>query len=281
MSAILNGQRIKALVDTGAAMSVIEEHFLKEIYWGNLPPLHKHSSGDVKTVSGTPLPVSGRFTTTLEIANGVYSCIFLVVRDLTYDALVGRDFLRANGAVINLKDSTLQLEESIARPHSEEACPVRVLYNCVIPASSEAVIPGYLDQTYTTGDVGFIEASPCLIERYQLQGAASLVTLSADHTVPFRLINPTRHPVALYRGATLGTFSQTDESLQVFSLSTKSAPTKEPQPEVPDVPVDLADADLTDSPKTELQSLIFFFFFFFLFFLNDSPPSILKILVSV
>ena len=256
VSAILNRQRIKALVDTGAAVSVIDENFLKEIYQGHLPPLQKHSSGDVKTVSGAPLPVSGRFTTTLEIANGLYSSTFLVVRDLTYDALLGRDFLRANGAVINLKDSTLQLEESIARPHSEGACPVRVLYNCVIPASSEAVIPAYLDQTYTPRDVGFVEASPRLIERYQLQGAASLVTVSADHTVPFRLINPTRKPVTLYRGATLETFSQTDESLQVFSLSTKTEPTKEPQAEVPDVPVDLANADLTDSQKTELQRLI-------------------------
>lgn len=220
VSAMLKGQHIKALVDTGAAVSVIDENFLKEFYQGHFSPLQKHSSGDVKTVSGAPLPVSGRFTTTLEIANGLYSCPFLVVRDLTYDALLGRDFRRANGAVINLKDSTLQLEESIARPHSEGACPVRVLYNCVIPASSEAVIPAYLDQTYTPGDVGFVEASPHLIERYQLQGAASLVTVSADHTVPFRFINPTRKPVTLYRGATLGTFSQTDESLQVFSLST-------------------------------------------------------------
>ena len=141
VSAILNGQRIKALVDTGAAVSVIDENFLREIYQGHLPPLQKHNSGDVKTVSGASLPVSGRFTTTLEIANGQYSCTFLVVRDLTYDALLGRDFLRANGAVINLKHSTLQLEESIARPHSEGACPDRLLYDCVIPASSEAVIP--------------------------------------------------------------------------------------------------------------------------------------------
>ena len=68
VSAILNGQRIKALVDTEAAVSVIDENILKEIYQGHLPPLQKHSSGDVKTVSGAPLPVSGRFTTTLEIA---------------------------------------------------------------------------------------------------------------------------------------------------------------------------------------------------------------------
>ena len=144
VSAIINVQSIKALVDTGAVVSVIDEHFLKDIYQGHLPPLQKHSSGDVKTVSGEPLPVSERFTTTIEIANGLYSCTFLVVRNLTYNALMGRDFLQANGSVINLKDSTLKLEESTARTHSEEACPVRVLSNCIIPASSEAIILAWL-----------------------------------------------------------------------------------------------------------------------------------------
>ena len=38
-------------------------------------------------------------------------------------------------------------------------------------------------------------------------------------------------------------------------MSTKTAPTKEPQAEVADVPVDLADADLTDSQKAKLQGL--------------------------
>ena len=45
VSAILNGQLIKALVDTGAAVSVIDEHFLKEIYHGYLPPLQKQLWG--------------------------------------------------------------------------------------------------------------------------------------------------------------------------------------------------------------------------------------------
>lgn len=271
MSAIINGQSIKALVDTGAVVSVIDEHFLKEIHQGHLPPLQKNSSGDVKTVRGEPLPVSERFTTTIEIANGLYSCTFLVVRNLTYIALMGRDFLQAKGAVINLKDSTLKLEESTARRHSEEACPVRVLSNCIHAASSEVIIPAYLDQTSAPEDVGFIEASGHLIERYQLQGVAALDIISADHIIPSMLVNPTRKIVTLYRGATLGTFSPKDEDLKVFSLSARPSTRKEPQsatnvPVEPlpmtdpqsatDVPVDLTDADLTDSQKVDLQRLI-------------------------
>ena len=70
-------------------------------------------------MSGEALPVLGMFTTPLGIANGSYSCTFLVVQDLPYDALLGRDFLRENGAIINLKESTLQLDGKRDEPYPE------------------------------------------------------------------------------------------------------------------------------------------------------------------
>ena len=119
VSAQLNGQSIKALVDTGAAISVIDKEVLKDVYKDQLPQLQIDNLGDVKTVSGEALPVLGMFTTPLDIANGSYSCTFLVVQDLPYDALLGRDFLRENGAIINLKESTLQLDGKRDEPHPE------------------------------------------------------------------------------------------------------------------------------------------------------------------
>ena len=70
-------------------------------------------------MSGEALPVLGMFTTALDIANESYSCTFLVVQDLPYDALLGRDFLRENGAIINLKESTLQLDGKKDEPYPE------------------------------------------------------------------------------------------------------------------------------------------------------------------
>lgn len=51
MTARLNGQEVRLLVDTGAGISVIDEHFLTELYGGILPALHTSSSSQVKTVS--------------------------------------------------------------------------------------------------------------------------------------------------------------------------------------------------------------------------------------
>ena len=63
VSAQLNGQSIKALVDTGAAISVIGKEVLQEFYKEQLLHLQTDNFGDVKTVSGEALPVLGMFTT--------------------------------------------------------------------------------------------------------------------------------------------------------------------------------------------------------------------------
>ena len=119
VSAQLNGQSIKALVDTGAAISVIDKEVLQEVHKEQLLQLQTDNLGDVKTVSGEALPILGMFTTALDIANGSFSCTFIVVQDLLYDALLGRDFLRENGAIINLKESILQLDGKRDEPYPE------------------------------------------------------------------------------------------------------------------------------------------------------------------
>lgn len=103
---------------------------------------------------------------------------------------------------------------------------------------------------------GLLEASPRLIERYQLQGTAALVTLSADHTVPFRLNNPTRNLVTLYRGAVIGTFTKTYDDVQLLSFDNErqDSPTRPAGTE--NVPVDLTNTDLTKEQQTVLQSLL-------------------------
>ena len=212
VSARVLDQEIKLLVDTGAGISVMDEALLRKIYADQLPALHTSSSTQVKTVSGEALPILGAVNVTLEVAGGTYPCEFHVVKNLSYEAVLGRDFLRANGAVINLGNGTLQLDDSPPDNPSEETCSARAWSTCVIPPQSESTIPAYLDAKWSPGIAGLLEASPRVVERYQLQGAAALVVLSADHTVPFRLINPTQKPVTLYRGATLGKFTKTADA---------------------------------------------------------------------
>ena len=115
VTAQLNGQDIKLLVDTGAGRSVIDEQFTRDVYKGELPKLQKSTLINVKTVSGEELPVLGKIEVILGIAGGKYPCELQVVKNLTYEAVLGRDFLRANGAVINLRQGTLHFDDSQSR----------------------------------------------------------------------------------------------------------------------------------------------------------------------
>ena len=153
---------------------------------------------------------------------------------------------------IDLKKGTLGLDDSPTDSCHEGVRPVRVKTTCVIPPSSETILPASLDADFPPGKVGFLGASPHLREPYQLQGVAALVTVTTDHTVPFRLINPTCNPDTLYRGSTLGTFTPAEEDAQVLSLDEQSCRPKPFSLHDEDVPVDLSDADLTEEQKQGL-----------------------------
>jgi len=156
--------------------------------------------------------------------------------------------LRANSAAVNLGQGTLQLDESPSdQCAADVSCPVRALSTCVIPPSSETVILVGLDAEFPAGTVGLMETSQHLMDRYQLQGAAVLATKIADHTVPFRLINPTSKPVMLYKGANLWTFTTHSSSLQVFTLDAEIAQPGEPAADISDVAADLSNSALTES----------------------------------
>ena len=238
-------------------MSVIDEQFAWEIYKGELPELQKRTLVNVKTVSGEELPVLGKIKVTLGIAGGKYRCELQVVKNLTYEAVLGQGFLRANGAVIYIRQGTLQLDDSPSDQLAADiSCPVQVLSTCVIPPSSEAVLPVSLDAEFPAGTVGFIETSRHLKDHYQLQAAEVLATTTADHKVPYMLINPTSKPVTLYEGANLGSLNGHSSNLQVFSLNARASQQETSDADIPDVQVDFSNSALTESQQKQLQQLI-------------------------
>ena len=191
VAAQLNGKDLWILVDTGASMSVIDKQFLRGLFDGKLPKLQRSELSDLTTASGETLPVLGMLKDSLHVARGIYPCELQVVKNLAYEAVMGRDFLRVNGAVINLKKGTLELDKIPEDQYiTDTFCPVRAMALAVKSPNSESVIPAKLDSEFPPGRFGIIEPSQHLMERYQLQGASALAKITARHTILFRLINP-------------------------------------------------------------------------------------------
>ena len=97
------GKPVRLMLDTGASVSAIKEEVLKEIY-GDVPFSTVQTGKDNLQLRRITLP--------LYLRESQFPCEFQVVQNLTYDAILGRDFLQVNRAMIDLDNNTLTLKES-------------------------------------------------------------------------------------------------------------------------------------------------------------------------
>ena len=73
----------------------------------------------VVNANGTPLDVEDQIKLVVSIRSFTCEHEFIVIHNLTVDCLLGADFLKKHGAVINCKSGTLLLGEHIVLIHSE------------------------------------------------------------------------------------------------------------------------------------------------------------------
>lgn len=216
----INGKPTHCLIDTGGAVSVLDTKHLELLYDRKTPPLQPSALSSIRTVSGQPVPIRRTFSAKIEIVGGKYLCFFKVIDGIEYQGVLGRDFLYPHRAEISFASLTMDLKEPPSVMFSEDLAAVIAPTTYVIPPRSEVVLPAQVTGNTFPGVISLIESVPRLVERYQLQGAAALVKIADDQTVPFRLINPTSCPVTLRKGATLGTFSEADGNPDLSPVGT-------------------------------------------------------------
>ena len=136
----LNGKTTRFLVDTGAAVSVMDAQHLQDLYNGQPPPLDRSASRALKTVSGEDLPVRWILHTTINIAGGNYPCEFKVIEGVTYRGVLGHDFLCANCADISFATNTLQLKGQSPVTVSEDLLTVVAPATYIVLPRSETII---------------------------------------------------------------------------------------------------------------------------------------------
>lgn len=98
---------VTALLDSGAAISCVAEKTFKSLGLKSekgLPYL-------LKTVSGQPLSTKGQTHIRFKIGNAHVDHTFVVIEKLTYDVILGQDFLSDNRAILDFERGELILQE--------------------------------------------------------------------------------------------------------------------------------------------------------------------------
>ena len=83
---------------------------INEAFNWKLPSVDKLETASVpaiNTVSGQRLPIIGQAIFSLDVAGKSYRIRMYVIKHLGFEAVLGRDFLAEEGAVINFRDRTV------------------------------------------------------------------------------------------------------------------------------------------------------------------------------
>ena len=152
----INGRTMRCLVDTGAAISVLDPRHLADVYDGKLPPLKPSAMDSIRTVSGQPMPIRGVLQTDIEIAGGQYPCDFKVIDELDYKGVLGRDFCYAQQAQISFETLTIVLKNPPTVLFSDALVTVVAPSTYVIPPRSGVVFSARIPEKTTHAVIGLV-----------------------------------------------------------------------------------------------------------------------------
>ena len=221
---IVEKQQFKVLVDTGAAVTVVSEKFYQEILRARYPLITEGGLDSVRTADGNTVPVRGTVTFSIIMGHNAYVCSASVVVGLSYNIVLGRDFLHDFSAIIDVRGQVVTfVGGNTVTFASENDAPivsnVKIAKTMVIDAQSESIIPATLATSLQLPVVGLIEALPKLSDRYHLHGACTLSCPCENGEVSFRLLNPSDTPVVLHKGSVIVKFEQLRSPTDIVPLT--------------------------------------------------------------
>ncbi|KAF0737753.1 hypothetical protein Ae201684_006247 [Aphanomyces euteiches] len=206
VKAYVNGTKATTLIDTGATSS-----FISATFWHHLgrPTLTRPKSNFVSADSSN-LEMLGRATFKVCIAGRTVDFPFWVMSTALTDCIVGIDLLRYLGAVINLRDNTLTLEDGdrllsldpLPESHTtQHPMGYALVATTTVPPRSVTWVPCQAGTDLPRSSTILLEPS----KKTLLHVAAALYT--TQPTIYVEVINPSESPIVLHTAAPIGTWT--------------------------------------------------------------------------
>ncbi|PAA81942.1 hypothetical protein BOX15_Mlig034239g2, partial [Macrostomum lignano] len=231
VSCQIGGQVVSACVDSGAAVTIINEALFQRVRktWTKSPPSIQPHKSTIHAANGSPINISAICQLPLVIGESELSMTALVSSSVSYELLMGADFLLKHNCRIDFQDGVLHLADASVplRFHQRPATVCRILASerIVVPPGAEKIASG---RFLMKGGRGRYTRSPGVIEESQDRKRAgsavlarSLVMPTEDARVPVRLANFSEVPVTIRKGETVAWYHPLDP-LQPIALATLS-----------------------------------------------------------
>ena len=108
ISVTIEDFKFPALIDTGAAVTAISSQVWDKYLSHKNCCLDSSSTSRVTSVRGSPLSVLGKVWLNFVIKSDVFPFEAYVIKDLTHDVVLGRDFLHKYCSIINFMQNIIE-----------------------------------------------------------------------------------------------------------------------------------------------------------------------------
>jgi hypothetical protein len=150
------------------------------------------------------MEVMASFEADLKIHGLVIPFVFSVVEKLTYDCILGMNFLQDTNAVIDASSGTLSLYHgllTVPMIRADNPATVQLICNVTLPPLSETALPIKATQPSLKGTY-VVENETCSPHNSLLVGR-TLVNVDQSH-FHCRVLNPTDKAIRLKKGTIVG-----------------------------------------------------------------------------
>ena len=231
------------LLDSGAAISVIrldilDTHVRNQITdAGLMAPIGANSS---------PLDVIGQITLPVNIGNFQSDQVFIVMRTLTVDCLLGADYLVAHEVVINYKQAIVEIKghnipftltNGVATIRQHMPCnrTISALHTMTIPGHSVQLIDVTLPDNAKSMDLPSVLIEPhtaAKIPKHVVM-ARTCSPVCNGHLAVNQVMHISLTPLTIYQGTKLGEYTPLAELLLIDTPHSRHPPA--PTSALPDV----------------------------------------------
>jgi transposase InsO family protein len=222
----INQCKFRALMDTGADVSVLQYKEFKRIFGNN-----KLSKCDLnlRNASGMPMKVMGCCKTKIEIGGSLFPQKLLVLETLKRPVILGRDFMTQYKTVLSMGDGTVQIGNikidttleaelnSLVRLDSDVEIPPNHLVTCFgrLPKKHKSLKEGSVISWHQSTK-GFLTNEPGI----SIMNGVGNVTKGKK--IPITIVNKTGRYFKFNKGNVVAEVEKLDSDLEIHELTTQT-----------------------------------------------------------
>ena len=189
----IHGREVIALVDSGATHSMIGKTLLSQVpsLENDLQQLNPEIIATA--VNGSTVNYTGSLYLVVNIQGDEYPVYSLYSSDISYDIILGFDFLKQNGLIIDFTSMAVNTQRS---------CSVKLPEKVILNPGTDTLLWGTPDTDIMFG-TGFVTNNTELSNRVLFVANAVVSVTPYQKCLPVRVLNPTLHEKILEEGTVI------------------------------------------------------------------------------